>query len=289
MTMPAGVAVTDAQRRAFWADGVVCLRAALPAATLAAMEDAVDAVLASDEVADLTDMGRALARAGEAVLVDGEPSAGRFASGVDHWRRHAQFAAFALDSDLPGLVGALLQARTVRLYEDSVLVKEPGAAERTAWHQDLGYFHVSGRQLCTTWCPLDRVTAESGAVEYVRGSHRWDRTFRPNLFVSPLEIPATEGESVPDVDALAAAGSVQLLSFDTAPGDVVVHHARTLHAAGGNRTADRRRRAISVRYCGDDARTLRRPGAPVKPHQREVADGLVLAGADYPLAWTAPR
>jgi ectoine hydroxylase-related dioxygenase (phytanoyl-CoA dioxygenase family) len=279
-------AVTDAHRCTFWADGVVCLRGALPPALIAAMAAPVEAALASDEMADLSDMGRALAQAGETVLVDAESSGGRFASGVDHWRTIPEFATFALESPLPALVGALLQTHTVRLYEDSVLVKEPGAAERTAWHQDLGYFHVEGRQLCTTWCSLDVVTAASGAVQYVRGSHRWDRTFRPNLFVSPMEIPGTVGDPIPDLDVLAASGEVEVLSFDTEPGDVVVHHARTVHAAGANRTVDRRRRAISVRYCGDDARTLRRPGAPLKPHQRDLADGLVLAGEHYPVAWT---
>ena len=65
-----------------------------------------------------------------------------------------------------------------------MLVKEPGAVERTAWHQDLGYFHVDGEQLATTWCPLDRVDARDGAVRYVVGSHRWPSRYRPNLFVS---------------------------------------------------------------------------------------------------------
>ena len=53
-------------------------------------------------------------------------------------------------------------------------MKEPGALERTVWHQDLAYFHVDGDQLCTTWCPLDPTDAENGAVRYARGSHRWD-------------------------------------------------------------------------------------------------------------------
>jgi ectoine hydroxylase-related dioxygenase (phytanoyl-CoA dioxygenase family) len=284
MVDPRGPRVTDEQRAAFWADGVVCLRQALPVDLVLAMADAVEVALAG-EAADLTAMGQALADAGEEVLAEGPPGGGRFASGVDHWRTQPAFRAFALESPLPALAAALLGATTLRLYEDSVLVKEPGARERTAWHQDLGYFHVEGSQLCTTWTALDPVRRESGAVQYVRGSHRWDRTFRPNLFVSPMEIPGTAGDTVPDVDALAAAGAVEIVSFDTEPGDVTVHHARTLHAAGANHTTDQRRRAISVRYCGDDARTLRRPGAPLKDHQRDLPDGRELADAEHPVAW----
>jgi ectoine hydroxylase-related dioxygenase (phytanoyl-CoA dioxygenase family) len=243
--------------------------------------------LLAKESADLSEMGRALAAPGESVPIDGDgtTSTGKFVSGVDHWRSQPEFRTFACDSALPAIVGALLRATKVNLYEDSVLVKEPGALERTVWHQDLSYFHVDGEQLCTTWCPLDSTGPENGAVRYARGSHRWDEVYRPNLFVSSIPIPGTEGNLVPDIDALAAAGEVEVLTFTSEPGDVVVHHARTLHAAGGNRSASTRRRAISVRYLGDDARVRIRTGAPMKPYQQLVRDGAVPDSPDSPVVW----
>ena len=279
--------ITTAEIDAFWADGVVCLRGVLDPTVITAMAEPVEAALRAKESADLSEMGRALAAAGETVVTDGNAaeSTGRFVSGVDHWRSQAEFRSFAADSALPTVVGALLRGTKVNLYEDSVLVKEPGALERTVWHQDLSYFHVEGDQLCTTWCPLDPTGPDNGAVRYARGSHRWDHVYRPNLFVSPMPIPGTEGELVPDIDALAAAGDCEVLTFVTEPGDVVVHHARTLHAAGGNRSATTRRRAISVRYCGDDARVHVRAGAPLKPYQHDVTDGAVLDSADCPVVW----
>jgi ectoine hydroxylase-related dioxygenase (phytanoyl-CoA dioxygenase family) len=274
-------ALTDTEVETFWTDGVVCLRAVLDPAVLTTMAAPVDAALRGDESADLSEMGRALAAAGETVLRDGE-SRGGFVSGVDHWRTRPEFRAFAVESGLAAVAGALLRATKVNLYEDSVLVKEPGALEHTAWHQDLSYFHVEGEQLCTTWCPLDPVDPGTGAVRYARGSHRWDAVYRPNLFVTDMPIPGTEGERVPDVDAQPDA---EIVTFTTGPGDVVVHHARTLHAAGGNRSATTRRRAISVRYCGDDARVRIRPGAPRKPYQHAVVDGAVLDSDDCPVVW----
>jgi len=47
-----------------------------------------------------------------------------------------------------------------------------------------------------------------------------------------------------------------------APGDVLAHHLLTLHGAPGNRTPDRRRRAIAFRYAGDDATYIDRPVGP---------------------------
>ncbi len=268
----------------FHRDGVVCLRAILDPAVLAGMEAPLEAALRSPAVADLSEMGRQLSGGGVDVLTDGA-TRGRFVSGVDHWRTQPEFAKFACESALPGAVAAILKSRSLWLYEDSVLVKEPGTAERTAWHQDLGYFHVDGTQLATTWCPLDVVTAATGAVRYVVGSHRWSAAFRPNLFVSTMTIPGTIGADVPDIDTLAAAGGCEVITFDTRPGDVVIHHARTVHAAGSNRSATIRRRAISVRYCGDDVRTFVRPGAPRKPHQEAWHDGDTLDPNEHPQVW----
>lgn len=271
--------MTDAERAAFAADGVVCLRGALDPAAVAAMAGPVEVALTSRATADLSGLG------GEAT------AGGRFAGGVDHWREQPEFAAFACEGDLPRLVAELLDSPDLWLYEDSVLVKEPNTPARTMWHQDLGYFHVTGEQLATTWCPLDPATPETGAVRYVRGSHRWDATYRPNLFVTEDPIPGTAGDVVPDVDALVATGAAEVVTFTSEPGDVVVHHARTLHAAGGNTSSTTRRRVISVRYVGADARTLIRPGAPMKPHQEGWTDGSPfsgLGGRGHPQVWPVP-
>ena len=263
--------ISGADVDAFVTDGVVCLRGALPVAWVEAMAGPVERVLAGDEVADLG----ALA---------GGTGGPRFSAGVDHWRTDEAFRRFACEGALPAIAAALLRSDAVWLYEDSLLVKEPGAPFRTEFHTDAAYFHVSGTQACTFWAPLDPASPATGSVQYVRGSHRWDREFRPNLFTVPDPIPGTEGEVVPDVlgdPALAAL----LVGFEVEPGDVVVHHYRTLHGAPANTSLTERRRAISVRYCGDDVRYRMRPGAPRKPHHATVADGDPLGGPDCPQVW----
>jgi len=271
---------TPEEIAAFERDGAVCLRGALDAGWLERLAEALERELAETRSADLSAMARGLAAAGTDAA--SAPASGRFVAGTDHWRHDAVFRDFATASPLPALAAGLLRSAKAFLYEDSVLVKEPGTREATAYHQDLGYFHVEGEQACTTWCPLDRVTAESGALRYVRGSHRWKRTFRPNLFVTTREIPGTEGETVPEIEADPDA--YEILCFDVEPGDVAVHHARTIHGAFPN-ASGRRRRAVSVRYCGDDARYRIRPGAPTKPHHALVRDGDPLGDPDCPQVW----
>jgi ectoine hydroxylase-related dioxygenase (phytanoyl-CoA dioxygenase family) len=263
--------VTDDEVEAFWRDGVVHLQGIIPIAWINALVGPVERVLAQGEAADLG------AIAGER---DGAPA---FSGGVDHWLGDETFRAFSLRSPLGPVVAALLRSDHAWLWEDSVLVKEPGSPFTTRFHTDAGYFHVEGDQVCTTWVPLDPADASSGAVSFLRGSHLEPVAYRPNLFVTDEPIPGTEGETVPDVLGDPSLAE-RLVTFSLQPGDLTVHHYRTLHGAPAN-TSARRRRAVSVRYCGDDARYRRKPGLPARRGLDEVADGDPVGPPWCPQAW----
>ena len=263
--------VTDEEVETFRRDGVVLLRGVLQPEWVEALAGPVDRALGSGAAVDMGPMAGA------------DPDAPAFAGGVDHWRSDPVFEAFATRSPLAPVVAALLGTGTVHLWEDSVLVKEPGSPFPTYFHTDAGYFHLTGDQVCTTWVPLDAATPDSGVVRWVRGSHLDGVEYRPNLFVTDEPIPGTVGEIVPDVlgtPELAA----RLVTFDVEPGDVTVHHARTLHGAPPNRS-ERRRRAVSVRYTGDDVRYLHKPGLPGRPGLDEVADGDPVGEPWCPRVW----
>eukprot|EP00665_Eupelagonemidae_sp_cell47_P010035 gene10035-6764_t len=78
--------------------------------------------------------------------------------------------------------------------------KERGSLVRTAFHQDASYFSMKGEQIAICWVPVDVVTKASGAMGYVRGSHRWpDARGRPgvvvnrSLLVTELDVDNTAG------------------------------------------------------------------------------------------------
>jgi ectoine hydroxylase-related dioxygenase (phytanoyl-CoA dioxygenase family) len=282
--------VSHAHVETFWRDGVVCLRGVMTPEWLDRMAAPVEDALTSRATANLSQMADDLAAGtGATRLVDERVAAsgvprGQFLAGTDHWREQPEFLDFALHSPLPAIVAALLPSEHVWLYEDSVLVKEPGSEERTAWHQDMAYFALAGELVATTWVPLDPVTATTGAVRYVAGSHRDGTKFRPGTFVTDVSFGDADAVEVPDYDDERVAGAARIVSFDTAPGDVVVHHARTIHGAGGNASAIIRRRAISVRYAGDGTTYQPAPGL-AKPHHEGMAPGQALDPDACPLAW----
>ena len=100
------------------------------------------------------------------------------------------------------------------------------------------------------------------------------------LSLTATPLGGSDGVVVPDYSDHA-----DLVCFDTEPGDVTVHHARTIHGAHANRSAARRRRAISVRYAGDDVVYRRKPGAPPKAHHADLVENEPLDGRACPQVW----
>ena len=278
--------ITQAEISSFALDGVVHLPGIVHKDWVDLLDSALKLMLREPQMfADLTALGSDLNETqGLSVLADSDIKGGRFLSGVDHWKEDENFAAFAKISPLPSIVAELMNSKKIYLYEDSVLIKEPGTAERTAFHQDLGYFHIEGNSICTVWTPLDDVSFETGGVAYLRSSHKDKKVFKPNWFVANEPLPGTEGNDLPNIEI--GEERFDLIQFDTKPGDLVVHHALTLHGAGANNSTSRNRRAVSVRYCGDGSTYKIRPGAPKKPHHENMRTGdPVVDHPDCPQVW----
>lgn len=217
-----------------------------------------------------------------------EESKGSFLLDTGVAARVREFKQFILRGPAVEIAAALLNSNRVNFFGDQVFVKEPGTRERTAFHQDATYFEIEGDQCCVLWIPADPVTLESGTMQYWRGSHHDGKLYQPNVFVSQTPMPGAQGDPLPDIEGNIA--DYDIVHFDVEPGDVIVHHYRTVHGTGGNRSRYQVRRAASLRYCGDDIRFTTRPWAPRQLHHTQrLADGDPLGGADFPVVWSRGR
>lgn len=236
-TVPAFQAADPAAVDAFTESGVVCLRGAIPQPWLERLGAAADA-------ADRAP-GPHHFRFGE----PGRP--GAFFGDVMLWRRDAVFSAFAHDGPLADVAGRLMRSQTVTFYHDFLLIKSGGSTKRTPWHQDQSYWCLRGDQALTVWAPLDPVSAAS-TLEFVRGSHRWAPLYAAVAFDknSSFDGGRDGRPPVPDIDA--ARDAYDIVSWALQPGDCLVFHCRTLHAAPGNPHAQARR-VLSTCWAGDDA------------------------------------
>jgi ectoine hydroxylase-related dioxygenase (phytanoyl-CoA dioxygenase family) len=223
---------------------------------------------------------------GKPLLLDKDDSSkGSFLLDTGIAAKLREFRGFSLSGPAPEIAAALLESARVNFFGDQIFVKEPGTRERTAFHQDATYFEIDGDQCCVLWIPVDPVTLEGGTMQYWRGSHRDGKLYQPNVFIAQTTFPGAEGELLPDIEGQL--DDYDIVHFDVEPGDVLVHHYRTVHGAGGNHTRYQVRRAASLRYCGDDIRFCTRPWAPRQLHHtHRLQDGEPLSGPDFPVVWT---
>ncbi len=119
--------------------------------------------------------------------------------------------------------------------------KPPGANQPTPPHQDGAYFPITPMNAVTIWLALEDVGPEQGCVRYLPGSHL--RGMLPHAgseilgFSRELEEPTAEETSAE-------------LAFPCAAGDVIAHHALTVHRAERNRSTVLHRRALGFIYYG---------------------------------------
>lgn len=308
-------AVPRADVEAFARDGVVCLRGVLDQGAVTRLAGALDEMSgrlaesatgydvtnlrrhifeSQDEAAnanaqqhDLDAITNLVRASGATALIDpSEADEGHFLLDTTTWRRNSAIRELALDSSLPEIASRLLRSSRINYCDDQIFIKAAHTADRTAFHQDYTYFPMKGLQGCVMWISVDHADARSGALSYVRGSHHWDREFIPNVFMAHVSLPGGVGESLEAVEANPV--DYDLIQFDVQPGDIVVHHFRTVHGAGGNHS-DHPRRALSLRYAGEDMRYFKRPGAPTQPYQtHELFEGEPLDSEAFPVVWPRP-
>ncbi len=214
---------------------------------------------------------------------DRSVSAGHYLVDSGVWRRIDLMRDFALNSKLPQMAAELTGAYQMRFYDDQLVVKEPGTAERTAFHQDLSYLHVDGDRGCAFSVFLERARHGLGRLGYVPSSHRWGHVFKPNLLVSPAACAGSEGVQLPDIENAPDSFGVQYV--DVEPGDILVHHLLTLHGMEANR-GKTPCRALGFCYVDASLRHRGRPGVAIPPaHNPATRDGAEMDGIAQPVAW----
>jgi ectoine hydroxylase-related dioxygenase (phytanoyl-CoA dioxygenase family) len=262
--------ITDDEIRRYDADGIVCLRGMFDADWLARLAELVEEDLAAP--GPLT------------MELERSAAAGRFFFDTFMWTRMEGFREFVFCSPAAEIAARISGSSRVNIFFDQLLIKESGTEEPTPWHNDLPYWPLDGARISTVWLALDEVTRDSGAVEYVKGSHRWAAGYHPPAFAGDDRYK-TDLPKLPDIEAMRDA--LDIARFDLAPGDCTVHHALTVHGAPGNARADRRRRAVVTRWAGDGVVYRPRPNIQPMAWDPDIAPGGPIDSDLWPVVWTA--
>jgi ectoine hydroxylase-related dioxygenase (phytanoyl-CoA dioxygenase family) len=282
-------AVTSTEIDEYHKYGMVHLRQILSPSWLRKAEHMFGLVMnphAQRSIMDVGTLAEELQAAGVPLLDSGVAS-GRFQIASYNWTSVPELAAIVMGAPLPELAAALLGATRINFFGDQLFVKEPASNRRTAFHQDAPYYHFTGNQSCSLWIPIDEVRLDSGAMGYVRGSHRWP-VYAANVFASQMPLPGSPEQRLPDIEGNER--HYDIVYVETDPGDVIVHNVRTVHGSRANTTGHRARRALVARYTGDDVRYFERSYAPdTALKSASLKDGDRLDSPEFPLLWTRAR
>ena len=255
--------MTDDQISAFQRDGAVVVRGVFA--------DWID-VMAEGVAANMAAPGE--------YASENAVSEGRFFDDYCNWTRIPAFEDVVHNSPAAELAATAMRSQSAQFFHDQVLVKEPGTPKPTPWHQDAPYYFVEGQQTVSLWIPLDPVREAS--LRFIAGSHKWDRMVRPVSWADDSDFyDKGDWMPVPDPD------DAEVLEWAMEPGDVVLFDYRTAHGARGN-SSQTRRRALSLRWVGDDARFVDRPGRTSPPFPGHgMTAGQKLRDDWFPVIWKA--
>lgn len=156
----------------------------------------------------------------------------------------AFFRSMMFGSRFEKLASTLLQTE-VRGVNMQYFNKPPGISQPTPPHQDGYYFMLEPSEAVTMWLALEDVDEETGCVRYVNGSHL--------LGLRPHRQTQTLGFSQGILDFGTKADVSNEVPFPAKPGDLLVHHALTIHRADKNRSTTRSRKALGFIYYSADA------------------------------------
>ncbi|MFP6872420.1 MAG: phytanoyl-CoA dioxygenase family protein [Verrucomicrobiales bacterium] len=123
--------------------------------------------------------------------------------------------------------------------------KPPGIGRPTPPHQDGYYFKIDPPSAVTMWLALDEADEDNGCVRYVKASHR--KGMRPHTLTDTL------GFSQEISDFGTSEDEENEVAVTAAPGDLLAHHALTIHRADRNCSARRNRRALGCIFYSVEA------------------------------------
>lgn len=191
------------------------------ATLLAAAQDALERAIPPVELE--TDVGYA-----------GAPSSREAEGGhtvrrlLDADSRGTPYTEWARDARVAGPIAQLIGS-PVHLslaHHNCVMTKHPAFGTATHWHRDSRYWSFARNALVSSWLALVEETVDNGCLWVIPGSHKIELPadrFDAKLFLRQ-DLPENR-------ELIDTARPVPLL-----PGDVLLFHCNTFHAARANQT-----------------------------------------------------
>ena len=151
-------------------------------------------------------------------------------------RNNAHYVLACLDEIVhhEGILDAVecLIGPDIILTNTVLFIKEPNSLHHVTYHQDATYMGLEPQDSLTAWIALTESTRENGCVRMIQGSHLLDIQQHIDTFGEDNIL--TRGQQIENIDEERA------LDIELEPGQMSLHHARTIHGSRPNKTGARR-------------------------------------------------
>jgi hypothetical protein len=205
----------------------------------------------------------------------------RFLSLEMMWIESPVIRQYVLSPRIAKISADLLSVKSVRLYHDNALSKEPGCG-RTPWHYDDHHFPLETNDVVTAWMPAQPVPIAMGPLSFAKPL---------NVFNLIKNINFNKNDTSYDkrVTEIFKSNNVAIDSKPFEMGEASFHHNLSFHTAGDNRTSQSRI-VLANTYFADGARVVKEPTMVSGDWHKfipGVDPGEIAASKLNPICWPA--
>ena len=203
----------------------------------------------------------------------------RFLSLEMMWIESSIIRRYVLSPRIAKIAADLLNIRSIRLYHDNALSKEPGCG-RTPWHYDDHHFPLETNNVVTAWMPAQPVPAAMGPLSFAKPLSVFN-------LVKNINFNKNDTSYDKKVAEVFKANHVTIDSEPFEIGEASFHHNLSFHTAGDNRTSQSRI-VLANTYFADGARVVKEPTMVSGDWQKfipGVNPGGIAASELNPICW----
>jgi hypothetical protein len=203
----------------------------------------------------------------------------RFLSLEMMWLENHIIRQYVLSPRIAKISADLLSIKSVRLYHDNALSKEPGCG-RTPWHYDDHHFPLETNDVVTAWMPAQPVPLAMGPLSFAKPISAFN-------LVKNINFNKNDKSYDKKVTEVFKEKQVAIDSKPFEMGEASFHHNLSFHTAGGNRTSQSRI-VLANTYFADGARVVKDPTMVSGDWQKfipGVAPGGIAASELNPVCW----
>jgi len=203
----------------------------------------------------------------------------RFLSLEMMWLENLIIRRYVLSPRIAKISADLLSVKSVRLYHDNTLSKEPGCG-RTPWHYDDHHFPLETNDVVTAWIPAQTVPLAMGPLSFAKPLSVFNLVKNINFSKNDTSYDKKVGE-------IFEANHVAIDSKPFKIGEASFHHNLSFHSADGNRTSQSRI-VLANTYFAEGARVVKNPTMVSGDWQKfipGVGPGGIAASKLNPVCW----